>query len=164
MAKITILMMSMLFAFGLLVTGAFADEQAAMMTGKPTAISAMVGTSVLNPQGEYLGRISDFVIDSKGQVTFAVISHGGFLRIREKDVAVPYGSLSYNREKEHFLLDATTEKLNMAPTFSKWDLYNEKWAENVYRYFGQAPYWTEGELVEKGIKPMQELIYDFSGN
>ena len=161
MAKIATLMFALVFAFGFLVPNAFADDQAAMTMGKPSVLSSMVGTSVLNPKGEYLGRVSDFVIDSQGHVTFAVVSHGGFLRIWEKDVAVPYGSFSYDREKGHFVLEVTPDKLNMAPTFVRRDLYNEKWAEDVYRYFGQAPYWTEGELVEKGIKPMEEPLTGF---
>jgi sporulation protein YlmC with PRC-barrel domain len=161
MAKIATLMFALVFAFGFLVPNAFADDQAAMTMGKPSALSSMVGTSVLNPKGDYLGRVSDFVIDSQGHVTFAVVSHGGFLRIREKDVAVPYGSFSYDRQKGHFVLDVTQDKLDMAPTFVKRDLYHEKWAEDVYRYFGQAPYWTEGDLVEKGIKPMEEPLTGF---
>lgn len=164
MAKITIFIISLVFALGFLAPNALADDRAEMTIGKPFAFSSMAGTSVHNPKGEYLGWISDFVIDSHGKVTFAVVSHGGFLRIWEKDVAVPYGSFSYDREKAHFVLDATSDKLNTAPKFTRRDLYNEQWAEDVYRYFGQAPYWTEGELVEKGIEPMEEPLtgYDES--
>jgi sporulation protein YlmC with PRC-barrel domain len=158
MAKITILLMTVVFAFGFMVTNAFAEEQMAMNMGKPSALSSIVGTNVLDPKGEYLGRVSDFVIDSQGQVTFVVVSHGGFLRIGETEVAVPFGSFNYDRQKNHFVLDLTRDKLNTAPAFTKRDLYSEKWAEDVYRHFGQAPYWTEGELVEKGIKPMDEPL------
>ena len=160
MAKITILLMAVVFAFGFMVTNAFADEQMAMSMGKPSALSSMVGTNVLDPKGEYLGRVSDFVIDSQGHVTFVVVSHGGFLRIGETEVAIPFGSFTYDRQKSHFVLDLTRDKLNTAPVFTKRDLYSEKWAEDVYRHFGQAPYWTEGELVEKGVKPMEEPLSD----
>ncbi len=156
MAKITILLMAVVFAFGVMGTKAFAEEQAIMSMGKPSSLSSMAGASVLNPKGEYLGRVSDFVIDSQGHVTFVVVSHGGFLTIGEKDTAVPFSAFAYDREKSHFVLDLAKDKLDMAPAFTKRDLYNEKWADNVYRYFGQAPYWTKGELVEKGIKPREE--------
>jgi hypothetical protein len=36
------------------------------------------------------------------------------------------------------------------------DLTNETWAENVYRYFGRQPYWTEGGLVKEGMESMEE--------
>ena len=165
MAKIKVLMMAVVFALGFLVTNAFADDRMAMSMGKPSALSSMVGTNVLNLKGEYLGRVSDFVIDSQGHVAFVVVSHGGFLRIGETDAAVPFGSFSYDRYKRHFVLDLTRDKLGMAPAFTKRELYSEKWAEDVYRYFGQAPYWTEGELVEKGMNPLEEEpLSDFGGS
>lgn len=160
MAKITTLMLAVVFALGFLATNAFADEQKAMGMGKPSVLTSFTGTHVLNPKGEYLGRVSDFVIDSQGNVTFVVVSHGGFLRFGETDVAIPFGSFTYDRQKSHFVLDLTRDKLNTAPAFTKRDLYSEKWAEDVYRHFGQAPYWTEGELVEKGVKPMEEPLSD----
>jgi len=161
MAKITILMTALVFAFGFLVPNVFADDQAAITMGKPSAFSSMVGTSVFSPRGEYLGRISDFVMDSHGKLAFAVVSPGGFLRIREKDVAVPYDSFPYDRQKGRFVLDVTPDRLNRAPMFSRQDLYSEKWSKDVYRYFGQAPYWTEGEFVEKGVKPREEPFSGF---
>jgi sporulation protein YlmC with PRC-barrel domain len=161
MAKIMTVIMGTVFALGFWVTNAFAGEQMAMSMGKPSALSSLVGTLVLNFQGEYLGRVSDFVIDAQGHVTFVVISHGGFLRIGEKDAAVPYGPFSYDRQKRHFVLDMTREKLQRGPEFAKQVLYSEMWAEHVYRYFGQAPYWTEGELVEKGVKPTEAPLEDF---
>jgi len=64
--KFMIAMMAAMFALGFWVTNAFAGEQTAMSMGKPSALSSLVGTHVLNPQGEYLGRVSDFVIDAQG--------------------------------------------------------------------------------------------------
>ena len=163
MARIMILMMAIVFALGFLAPITFAEEHPAMGMGKPSAVSSLIGTSVHDPKGEYLGRISNFLIDPQGQVTFAIVSHGGFLRFGEKDVAVPYGAFSYDRNKRYFFMDVTRDKLNAAPAFTSRDLYSEKWAEDMYRYFGKAPYWTEGELVEQGIKPMEESLEDFGG-
>jgi len=78
MAKIMTVIMGTVFALGFWVTNAFAGEQMAMSMGKPSTLSSLVGTLVLNFQGEYLGRVSDFVIDAQGHVTFVVISHGDF--------------------------------------------------------------------------------------
>ncbi len=162
MSKIMVAVLSAVFALGILVANGSADEQAAMSMGKPSALSSLTGTYVMTPKGEYLGRASDFVIDSEGHVVFVVVSHGGFLRIGERDVAVPFASFSYDRQKRNFILDATPDKLSAAPAFTKRDLYSETWAKDVYRYFGKAPYWTEGELVEKGMKPKEKPFGDFS--
>ncbi len=158
MVKTTILLMAAIFAFGFMVTNGFAEGQAIMSMGKPSSLSSMAGTSVLSPKGEYLGRVSDFVIDSHGHLAFLVVSHGGFLRIGEMDTAVPFGSFAYDRQNKYFVLDLTRDKMDMAPVFRKRYLYNEKWAIDVYHYFGQALYWSEGELVEKGItsKPQND--------
>jgi hypothetical protein len=51
--------------------------------------------------------------------------------------------LSYVEEPKHFVLNATEEKIQSAPLFSRKTLDDPKWAENVYQYFGQQPYWTK---------------------
>ena len=161
MSKVMVAMLTAFFALGIFAANGYADEQMATSMGKPSALSSLTGTYVVTPKGEYLGRASDFVIDPQGHVLFVVVSHGGFLRIGEKETAVPFASFSYDRQKRNFVLDSTPDKLVAAPEFSKRDLYSEMWADHVYRYFGKAPYWTEGELVEKGMKP-REPLDDFS--
>ena len=85
MAKIAILTIAVFFTFGFMVSNGYAEEQAVMSMGKPSPMSSMVGTSILNPKGDYLGGVSDFVIDPQGHVTFVVVSHGGFLRMGGKE-------------------------------------------------------------------------------
>lgn len=156
MAKINMIVLATIFSFGLLVANAYAAEQMDMGLGRPYGVSEMVGINVKNPQGDDLGRITDFVIDSQGQVAFAILSHGGFLRIGEKSVAIPFSALTYDRMGRHFVLDISKEKLASAPGFTLRDLYNEKWAGDDYRYFGLQPYWTEGGLVQPGIEAPKE--------
>jgi sporulation protein YlmC with PRC-barrel domain len=156
MMKIRMVALGFIFAFGLLVANAFTAEEMDMGLGRPYGVSEMVRTDVKNLQGEELGRITDFVIDSQGRVAFAILSHGGFLRMGEKSVAIPFKALSYDRKGRHFVLDMSKDRLKSAPSFALRDLYNEKWAGEDYRYFGQQPYWTEGELVMPGIVPPEE--------
>lgn len=138
------------------VANTYAAEQMTTGWSRPYGVSEFVGTSVQNPQGEQLGRITDFVIDSGGRVTFAVLSHGGFMYIGGKSVAIPFSALTYDGTGRHFVLNISKEKLDSAPIFSVKDLSNEKWADDVYRYFGQMPYWTEGGLVKGGIQATEE--------
>jgi sporulation protein YlmC with PRC-barrel domain len=104
----------------------------------------LMGARVQTSQGEEVARVNDLVIDSSGgHITFAVLSdvagRGDYL------VAVPYGALS--RCGEHVLnLNATRDQLTSAPSFDEHaDMSNLAYAADVYRYFGQQPYWTEGE-------------------
>ena len=113
---------------------------------------ATIGTSVHNPQGEYLGRIGDFVYDAEGHVDFAILSVGGFWRIGGKRIAVPFAALSYDSQNRHFILDTTAERLESAPRYDSKALGDRKWADQVYRYFGLQPYWTEGETTEHPMR------------
>jgi len=103
----------------------------------------IVGTPIKNQQGEEMGKIRDLVIDSQGHVPLAVLSHGGFWGIDEKLVAVPFSALNFDQTGKELVLNSTRENLDSAPSFQVSDLSNEKWAEDVYRHFGQHPYWTE---------------------
>ena len=149
-------------ALSIMVGAVFAGGQAMLKTGNPLLWSSMKGQVVWSPKEEYLGRVWDLVVDSQGQTAFVVISTPGVLGIHGRDVAVPFGSLSYERGKRHYVIDVPRERLLRAPPFASRFLYSEKWAADVYRYFGKAPYWTEGELVAKGVKP-EENPLDLGG-
>jgi sporulation protein YlmC with PRC-barrel domain len=113
-------------------------------SGRLHEVTEILGNHVMNSQGEDLGRINDLVFDPEGRVSFAILAHGGFLRIGEKLIAIPFSSFSYEDKERHFVLDVTGERLESAPAFSKKTLGDLRWAEDVYRYFGQQPRWTEG--------------------
>ena len=124
--------------------GADVAHQISMTRGwnRPYEATEIVGTRVRNPQGEEVGKIDDLVFDDGGRTSFAIVGYGGFLGIGENLIAVPVNSLSYVEEPRHFVLDATQEKIQAAPLFSKKTLDDPGWADGVYRYFGQQPYWT----------------------
>ena len=112
-----------------------------MASGGFTAyeITNLVGTQVRNPAGEMLGTITDFVIDSKGRMVLAILAR----EFLSEYVAVPFSALSLNPEKTIFVLNTTPDELEFAPAFSIKAAKDNRWAEDVYRYFGQQPYWTE---------------------
>jgi sporulation protein YlmC with PRC-barrel domain len=102
----------------------------------------LMGAEVQLPGGDAAGRINDFVIDSSdGRIAFLVLSDvpGRPTTL----VAVPFCILSA-RGGNTFVLDTTQEHLALARGFDEsGDLNNSRWAGDVYRYFGQQPYWTE---------------------
>jgi len=101
----------------------------------------------MNHQGQYLGRIQDFVFDQDGHVTFAVIGfwNWNWRTIGGNSVAVPFNALTYEHHGKHreVVLDMSWEKFQSAPRFAKTDLMDRQRAEEVYKYFGLQPYWTE---------------------
>jgi sporulation protein YlmC with PRC-barrel domain len=111
--------------------------------------SAIIGTYVQNKRGDYLGKITDLMIDPHdGRIAFVVLSHGGILGIPTRFVAVPFSALTPGQGKNVYLLDVSKEKMAAAPSFSSdhWpDVTNREWGAETYTYYGQTPYWEESE-------------------
>jgi len=120
----------------------------AITTTTATALSAktLMGSRVVNPKGDNLGKIEDFVLEPEdGRVSFAILSFGGFLGMGEKLFAVPLQAMKPStREDRTFLLDVDKEKLKNAPGFEKdrWpDLSDRTFGTTVYTFYGYRPYW-----------------------
>jgi len=102
----------------------------------------LMGATVQSKDGKVAARIDDLVIDSKdGRVAFLILD-----RVPgrgDSRIAVPFGELSLSGDT--FVLNTTEKQLASAPSFNgPADTNNLGYAENVYRYFGQQPYWTTG--------------------
>jgi len=112
-----------------------------------SALSAksLIGTRVLNPRGENLGKLEDIVIEPEdGRVSFGIVSFGGFLGVGEKLFAVPLQAMKTSPEERAFVLNVDKEKLKNAPGFDKdhWpDLRDRAYNTTVYTFYGSRPYW-----------------------
>jgi hypothetical protein len=109
----------------------------------------LLGAAVKDPQGGFLGIVTDFVKEPDGRVTFAILNFAKYEDYGDggRMAAVPYGMLSC--AGQNCTLDSSYEKLASAPVFiSKDELTEWKLSEDTYRYFGQRPYWTDEELFE----------------
>ncbi len=100
--------------------------------GDPFPASAMIWSELKTPDGHYVAEIIDLLIDpANGRVSDVVITH--IQGMGAKKVAVPFSSVSRNG----------------ANIF----IYNAP--EDVYRFHGMAPYWSEGSHVySKHEEPM----------
>lgn len=82
--------------------------------------SSLTGDNVRNSAGEDLGKIEDFVLDTEtGEVSYAVLSFGGFLGMGDKLFAVPLQAMRIDAEDKAMVLDTDKEKLKNAPGFDK---------------------------------------------
>jgi hypothetical protein len=133
---------AIIFAVILMAGSVYAGE-AASKAGKAGCLSSdAIGKAIVNPQREHLGDIKDFVFD-QGRVSFVILSYGGVVGFGGKSVAIPYSALSFDTKDRLFVLDATKDRLEAAPAFDRKMLSDRSWAADMYRYFGQQPYWTE---------------------
>jgi sporulation protein YlmC with PRC-barrel domain len=86
--------------------------------------SQLTGMDVRNAAGEDLGDINDLILDTSGKPSVAIIGVGGFLGLGEKNVGVPFSSLTIataSDGKNVARLDVTKESLTAAPKF----VYND---------------------------------------
>jgi len=166
--KKMMVMMALIFALGLFTVSSYAGTEG-QNTYNPWGgvfgpsksmegffqdrASTIIGTEVQNKQGDYLGKITDLMVDPQdGRIAFAVLSHGGILGIPTRFIAVPFGALKPGSEKRVYLLDASKEKIAAAPTFSRdqWpNVTDREWGADAYRFYGQTPYWEENEGCSK---------------
>jgi sporulation protein YlmC with PRC-barrel domain len=100
----------------------------------------LIGNDVYNPKGEDLGDIKELMLDvSSGQVSYAVLSFGGFLGMGEKLFAVPWGALRLDTLNKRFELNVEKDRLENAPGFDKddWpDMADQSWVDEIHSYYG----------------------------
>ena len=74
------------------------------------------GTAVYDAHGKRIGKVERLVIDrASGQVTYAVLSFGGFLGIGADHYPIPWPMLDYDEKLGGYRVDITEEQLKNAP-------------------------------------------------
>jgi sporulation protein YlmC with PRC-barrel domain len=82
--------------------------------------SVFIGSSVVNEQGESLGKIDDLVIDpASGQIKYAALSHGSILGLGGKLFAVAWEALKLQPDGKTFVLNVSKETLDNGAGFDK---------------------------------------------
>lgn len=97
------------------------------------------GTSVYNPAGDKLGSIDDLMIDKQsGHVRYAVLEFGGFLGIGADRYPLPWNLLTYDVDKEGYVVPLDKDRLKDAPRYSKdvTPTYTQEYGERVTAYYG----------------------------
>ncbi len=120
---------------------------------KVMSTHTLSGDKVVNPEGENLGEIKDFMIDvDSGRIAYAVLSFGGVLGMGDKLFAVPWEALRLSTEEHRFYLDVPKERLKEAPGFNKdnWPSGADRsFLSEVYSYYGYRPWW-DVEPTDRG--------------
>ena len=114
-------------------------------TGSLIAAEKVNGTDVYNPAGEKLGSVEDIMIDKiSGKAIYAVMSFGGFLGIGEKQHPLPWSSLTYDKDKDGFVVNLDKRMLEQAPTLDPDDgdfVWTPDYGRSVDKYYGAPTYW-----------------------
>jgi len=114
--------------------------------GRLISSEKVTDTAVENARGDNLGRIEDIMIDKiSGQVAYAVLNYGSFLGLMGgKLFAVPWNMLSYNTQRNAYVVDIPEEQLKNAPSFDAGtypDWSDKTYHKRVHDYYGSAADW-----------------------
>jgi len=113
-------------------------------------VEKIIGSKVINPKGETLGKIEDLVVDiDTGTILYAVLESGGFLSIGDKLQPVPWESLAALPSEGIFFLNQSKEQMEKAPAFDKKNLPNmadTHWGEGIYKHYGVPEYGRRGAM------------------
>ena len=103
----------------------------------------LVGNDVFNQEDESVGDIKEIMLDMRsGNVSYAVMSFGGFLGMGDKLFAVPWKALKLDTGKKRFVLNVQKGRLKDAPGFDKdhWpNMADQTWAKTIHSYYGTKP-------------------------
>jgi sporulation protein YlmC with PRC-barrel domain len=100
--------------------------------------SDVIGKKVQDPEGKTLGDIKDLVLNSEGDIEYAVLDFGGFLGVGDKYFAVPWEALQMTADQKKIVLDVHKKDLKNAPGFDKnhWPTTSdEKWQVTIYEFY-----------------------------
>ncbi len=129
--------------------------QSAINTNTQLLYSDLNRTTVTDSQHQYVGRISDIVINPDGRISFAIVSPLWTQGVNERLLALPFDALSFNNK--YLVLDANSDQLVNAPIFHMNYLNARNWAEDTNRYFGVQPSWGEGSSCKNSPETANPL-------
>jgi len=92
--------------------------------GEPTQIAkgwsakrSVMGQKLYNDSGDVIGKIKDLIVSPDENISYVIVSAGGFLGIASYDVAIPVQQIK--RDKDRFILPgATKSTVKAMPRFT----------------------------------------------
>jgi hypothetical protein len=108
-------------------SAAAAPERSPFLVKQKTSdllIGNLIGETVVTPNNESVGEITDLVTDEHGKVVAVLIGAGGFLGIGQKDVAIRFEDIKVSRDENNDLTvtaNVTKEMIAQAPDYRTLD-------------------------------------------
>ena len=111
-------------------------------------VNRVTDTPVFNKADERIGHIDNLSIHKvSGQVTYAILSFGGFLGLGEKLHPIPWSVLEYEPRLHGYVVPMDKEALEKAPSLDREDLEalgaGDEWRTRLFEYsgpYGAVPY------------------------
>jgi sporulation protein YlmC with PRC-barrel domain len=127
-------------------TGAAIDAGApddGVIDGASMSCATLQGEPVVNRRGEELGELQQIALDrTSGTIAYAILVRGGVFGLGERLHAIPWKALEFDRERNRFVLNIESERLDGAPGFDDdhWPpLTDPAWASSVHDFYAVTP-------------------------
>lgn len=108
-------------------------------------ISRVLGLKVMNKRSVYLGNIKEVLMDYKiKKIAYVILASGGFLGIGKRFFPLPFFILSYNTDRNVYVIDISEEKLKKAPEFESENglvMCDKNWHYTLANFYECPPYW-----------------------
>lgn len=104
------------------------------------------GRRVIDSSGEEVGEIDGLLVDAdERRVRFLRVGSGGFLGIGEKKVLIPVDAV-VEVNTDTVVIDKEREQVAKGPSYDPEleELRGTHFYENLYGYYGYAPFWSPG--------------------
>jgi len=101
---------------------------------RPRRATEIKGMAIRNSQGQSLGKIDELVIGTDGTITYAIMSHGGFLGIGDKLIPIPWKAVKQGKDDNSLIVNIARETLEKAPSFDpkEWPNFTEPdWRKRI---------------------------------
>ena len=112
-------------------------------TGRLIGSDKVEGTTVYGAEDQAIGSIERVMIDKRsGQVSYAVLTFGGFLGIGNEHYPLPWQSLKYDTRLGGYRTAITESQLKAAPKYGTnegWDWEDSARGRAVDAYYGVIP-------------------------
>lgn len=105
------------------------------------ASNRVEGTTVYGRDGQKVGTVHSFMVDKlSGQVAYAVLSFGGFLGLGQSYHPLPWGSLTYDLDREGYVVNVDKTMLEGSPSYRPDDApeFDDAYGERISTYYGAS--------------------------
>ncbi len=138
----------------------------------PQHLSEIIGSDVVNHQGQDLGSVHDIVLNEEGQFEYLILSKDGRMPMDVELIAIPVDAVSPIMTGENQItIDVDRATIDRAPTFSAGaypDYADRNWQEESRGYFVDrdraAPEaWRQDAEGPRGAVPREQEPLDRFG-
>jgi sporulation protein YlmC with PRC-barrel domain len=102
-----------------LQTDAGADKAVAKAASGAVPVSDLIGRLVISADGELLGRVSNFLLGTSGEIECLIIASSGFLGVGGREVTIPWSDTEFSTRSDEIRVTLTKPDIENAAQYER---------------------------------------------